>query len=75
MEYLIQRDQNEEAMREMRDVIQFHGFRNETWKLMGQILESINRPDLALGAYEQAAKRDVHDEAVRLRICELAVKK
>ena len=72
VEYLIQRDENEEAMREMRDVIQFHGFRNETWKLMGQILESINRPDLALGAYEQAAKRDVHDEAVRTRIRDLA---
>ena len=75
VEYLIQRDENEEAMREMRDVIQFHGFRNETWKLMGQILESINRPDLALGAYEQAAKRDVHDEAVRTHIRELAAKK
>ena len=72
VEYLLERGDDEEAMREMRDVLVFHGFRNEEWILMGRILESINRPDLALNAYRQAADRDVHDEATRARIRELA---
>ena len=59
-------------MREMRDVIQFDGFRNESWTVMGRLLESINRPDLALNAYRQAADRDVHDEETRARIRQLA---
>ncbi len=72
VEYLLERGDDEEAMREMRDVLIFHGFRNEEWVLMGRILESINRPDLALNAYRQAAGRDVHDEATRTRIRQLA---
>ena len=72
VEYLLERGDDEEAMREMRDVLVFHGFRNEEWVLMGRILESINRPDLALNAYRQAADRDVHDETTRAHIRELA---
>ena len=72
VEYLLERGDEEEAMREMRDVLVFHGFRNEEWVLMGRILESINRPDLALNAYRQAADRDVHDEETRTRIRQLA---
>ena len=72
VEYLIERGDDDEAMREMRDVLVFHGFRNEEWVLMGRILESINRPDLALNAYRQAADRDVHDEETRTRIRQLA---
>jgi len=72
VEYLIERGDDEEAMREIRDVLQFDGFRNESWKLLGQILESINRPDLALSAYHQAADRDVHDDATRARIRQLS---
>ena len=72
VEYLLERGDDEEAMREMRDVLVFHGFRNEEWVLTGRILESINRPDLALNAYRHAADRDVHDEATRTRIRQLA---
>ena len=42
---------------------------------MGQLLESVNRPDLALNAYRQAADRDVHDEETRTRIRQLAAAK
>ena len=75
VEYLIERGDDEEAMRELRDYIETTGYRSETWKLMGRLLESINRPDLALGAYHQAADRDVHDEEVRTRVRELAAGK
>ena len=75
VEHLIERGDNEGAMRELRGFIQTDGYRNETWKLMGRILESINRPDLAIGAYEEAADRDVHDEETRSRIRDLAAKK
>ena len=70
--YLIERGSKEEAMKEMRDAIQSGGFRGETWKLMGQLLEAINRPDLALDAYREAADRDMHDEETRARIRQLA---
>ena len=72
VEYLIERDEEEEAMRELRDELQTDGFRSESWNLMGRLLESINRPDLAIGAYRQAADRDVHDEETRARIRQLA---
>ena len=70
VEHLIERGDHEAAMRELRDFMETGGFRGETWKLMGRILESIHRPDLALGAYRQAADRDVHDEEARARIRE-----
>ena len=72
IEYLNERGSKDEAMRELREVIQASGFRSESWKLLGQLLESINRPDLALGTYREAADRDVHDEETRARIRQLA---
>ena len=75
VEYRLDHGDHEAAIRELRDFLRTEGFRAESWKLMGQILESINRRDLALNAYRQAADRDVHDEETRARICELAAKK
>ncbi|MCE9609648.1 MAG: hypothetical protein K8R23_05515 [Chthoniobacter sp.] len=75
VEYLIERDDEEEAMRELRDALEHHAFRSEAWQLLGQLLESINRPDLALNAYQEAAARDVHDEKTRARLRQLMVPK
>ncbi len=75
VEYLIDRGSKEEAMKELRDVIQSGGFRGETWTLMARLLESISRPDLALHAYRQAADRDVYDEETRTRIRQLTAAK
>jgi len=72
VEYLIERGDHERALRELRDFTEASGFRSETWKLMGQILEAIKRPDLALGAYRQATERDVHDDATRARLRQLS---
>ena len=71
VEYLIERDEEEEAMRELSDELRTDGFRSESWKLMGRLLESVNRPDLAISVYRQALDRDVHDEATRARIVQL----
>ncbi len=71
LEYVAESGRPEEALRELREIIEAHSFRGDTWKLMGQLLESINRPDLALDAYREAARRDVHDEATRTRIRQL----
>lgn len=71
IEYLIGRDE-EGAMRALRDQLRGDGFRNESWKLMGRLAESINRPDLAIGSYREALARDVHDEETRARIRQLA---
>ena len=59
-------------MRELSDQLRADGFRNECWKLMGRLAESINRPDLAIGSYREALARDVHDEETRARIRQLA---
>jgi cytochrome c-type biogenesis protein CcmH/NrfG len=62
LEYLIQRGDLAEAARELRDFIEQHPFRGESWKLLGGLLESMQRPELAGEAYRQAVLRDVHDE-------------
>ena len=73
LEYLAERGQPEQALRELRAFLATSSFRSDSWKLMGQLLESIHRPDLALAAYREAADRDVHDEETRARIRQLTV--
>ncbi len=75
LEYLLERGDAEKAMRDLRDFIQTNGYRNETWKLLGRLLEVTNRPDLALDAYSEAADRDVHDRQTRTRIREMSAGK
>jgi tetratricopeptide (TPR) repeat protein len=68
LEYLVERGDREEAIRELRDFIDIHDYRNETWRMMGEMLEASGRLALARDAYQQAADRDVHDEKTRARI-------
>jgi Tfp pilus assembly protein PilF len=72
VEHLIERGEKDEAMRALSDELRTDGFRGESWKLMGRLSESINRPDLAIGSYRKALARDVHDDESRTRIRQLA---
>jgi tetratricopeptide (TPR) repeat protein len=75
LEYLVERGQGEDALRELGNFIQTNGYRGESWRMMGEMLEASGRLDLARGAYQQAADRDVHDERTRARLRELEGKK
>ena len=71
IEYLIERGDLEEAQRELGDFIEQHPFRAESWKLLGGLLETMQRRELALAAYEQAALRDVRDEELPAALARL----
>lgn len=61
VEYLIERGDREEALRELRDFVATHRFRAESWRLLGVLLEAMGEPARARDAYRQAALRDVRD--------------
>jgi len=65
VEYLMERNAPEAALRELRGFIEAHPFRGGSWKLLGALLEQMRKPDLAIEAYRQAAELDVHDEKSR----------
>jgi Tfp pilus assembly protein PilF len=71
LEHLIERGDRETALRELHNFMRTSSFRADSWRLMGQILESMKNPALALDAYRQAADRDVHDENARSHIRQL----
>ena len=73
LEYLAERGQHEQTLRELRAFLATSSFRSDSWKLLGRLLESIHRPALALAAYREAADRDVHDEETHARIRQLTV--
>lgn len=72
LEYLIERGDRDAALRELREVIAAAPFRADSWKLLAQLLDSMNQPSLALGAYQEAAERDVHDAETREQMLRLA---
>ncbi len=71
IEYLLKSGQFPEAEIEMRDFVEYHGFRAESWKLLGRALEANKHPKLAAEAYAQAALRDVRDAESRAKLAQL----
>jgi tetratricopeptide (TPR) repeat protein len=65
VEYLLERNAPEAALRELRGFVEAHPFRGSSWKLLGAIMEQMRKPELALAAYRQAAELDVHDQESR----------
>jgi len=65
VEYLMERNAPESALRELRGFVEAHPFRGESWKLLGSIMERMRKPDLAIEAYREAAELDVHDQESR----------
>jgi tetratricopeptide (TPR) repeat protein len=65
VEYLMERNAPDAALRELRGFVEAHPFRGASWKLLGALMEQMRKPDLAIEAYREAAELDVHDEASR----------
>ena len=68
VEYLMERNAPEAALRELRGFIEAHPFRGGSWKLLGTLMEQMRKPEVALDAYRQAAELDVHDEESRAAV-------
>ncbi len=65
---LNQRGRLDEAIRELRAVLERESFRGDTWKLLGEILTDAHQPDLAIAAFKRAIALDVHDTESVARI-------
>lgn len=65
IEYLREAHQPKEALDELRNFLQRHPFRAESWRLLAKVLEEQHQPELAAQAWLEAAERDVRDEDSR----------
>lgn len=73
IEYLhAQPGRQSEALRELRDFLQRHPFRAETWRMLATMLEEQHQPALAAEAWREAALRDVRDQESRAALERLA---
>lgn len=72
IEYLRDVFMQKEALGELRDFLQRHPFRAESWRLLGKLLEEQRQPALASQAWREAAKLDVRDEDSRAALQRLA---
>jgi tetratricopeptide (TPR) repeat protein len=65
IEYLHERGQQQEALRELHDFLQRHPFRAESWRMLATLLEEQHQSALATEAWREAAVRDVRDKDSR----------
>ena len=49
------------AARELRAFLAEQPFRSDSWKMLGEIFGQMRQPAAAARAFEEAARRDVHD--------------
>ena len=72
VEYLHERSNPQETLRELRDFLQRHPFRAESWRMLATLLEEQHQPALAAAAWREAALRDVRDAESRAALQRLA---
>jgi predicted Zn-dependent protease len=72
IEYLHERREEQQAFGEVRDFLQRHPFRAETWRMLATLLEEQHQPSLAMQAWREACLRDVRDEDSRAALRRLA---
>ena len=65
IEYLREVYMQKEVLAELRNFLQRHPFRAESWRLLAKVLEEQHQPELAAQAWYEAAERDVRDEESR----------
>lgn len=58
---LIQTGKLEVAERELRAFLTEQPFRSDSWKMLGEMLSQMRQPAAAARAFDEAARRDVHD--------------
>ena len=72
IEYLHDSGKPQEAMRELQGLLKNAGFRAESWRMLGTLLEEAHQPAMAIEAYREAAMRDVRDTESRAKIAAAA---
>ncbi len=65
---LNQHGRRDEAIREVRAVLERESFRGDTWHLLGDLLTDARQMPLAIAAFRRAIELDVHDTEAAARI-------
>ncbi|MDB6173926.1 MAG: Tetratricopeptide 2 repeat protein [Chthoniobacteraceae bacterium] len=65
---LEQSGRRQQAARELRAFLEKEPFRADSWQLLGDLLADLHQPQLAIEAFRQAMRFDVHAGEARARI-------